>query len=313
MSSTVKCATALRAAASLGGGETVHQNTLTLESILRFLECYPGRLFLKDEQARYIYCSMECGASGTRAPIGKTELEAQENPATGRKYYEEDQRLLREGGSMKAVEEIATEGGSLYFEVKQAAVTDESGAVIGIIGTIDDVTREHRLQEELHRQYTTDVLTGVRNGMFLEEWLRDCRPEYPFTLIAADCNYLKLINDTYGHECGDQLLRHVGDLLRENLPETCIPVRTGGDEFLILCNGMGADEAQRLVELLKEKAQHKQVQDTVLSVAFGSCTAENESMPFVACLRKADASMYAEKARMKKAHEEDEHDTPSST
>lgn len=281
------------------------QNTLTLESILRFLECYPGCIFLKDEQARYIYRSETCGPAGkpggASALIGKTELEAQEDPDTGRRYYEEDLRLLREGGSMKAVEEYATEDGSLFFEVKQAAVTDESGAVIGIIGTIDDVTREHRLQEELHRQYTTDVLTGVRNSMFLEEWLRDCRPEYPFTLIAADCNRLKPINDTYGHECGDQLLRHLGDLLHENLPESCIPVRTGGDEFLILCNGMGADEAQRLVELLKEKAHHKQVEGIVLSVAFGTCTVENEGMPFVACLRKADANMYAEKARMKKA------------
>ena len=64
----------------------MHQNTLTLESILRYLECHPGCLFLKEEQARYVYCSMECGPSGTRALIGKTELEAQEDPATGRRH-----------------------------------------------------------------------------------------------------------------------------------------------------------------------------------------------------------------------------------
>lgn len=285
----------------------MNQDTLTLENVLRFLRCYPGCLFLKDAQGRYLYSSEICEhlnrfEDGSTL-IGKTELEVQSDPQLARQYYEEDQRLLREGGSVRVVSEFKGPLGSSFFEINKAAVTDESGAVIGIIGSVDDVTKEREVLQELHRQYTTDPVTGVRNGKFLEEWLAGGEPSSrPFTLISADCNFLKHINDTHGHEYGDKLLRHAGELFREVLPAGCTPVRTGGDEFLILCENTSCDEALQLVERLRQAMRSRNVKGSQLSLAFGTCTMTDAGMGFDECRAAADADMYADKRRMKKEY-----------
>lgn len=61
---------------------------------------------------------------------------------------------------------------------------------------------------------------------------------FPFTVIMSDCNYLKEVNDQYGHEYGDILLKIVAETLREEIPEGSPVIRMGGDEFMILGNGI---------------------------------------------------------------------------
>ncbi len=72
----------------------------------------------------------------------------------------------------------------------------------------------------------------------------------PVTIIMGDCNYLKRVNDAYGHEYGDLLLKRVGRVIRENLPPESVALRMGGDEFLIACNHFSAEEAEQLIERL---------------------------------------------------------------
>lgn len=274
----------------------------SLESLLCFLKSYPGVLFLKDAQGHYRYTSALCDqvkAAEEGGIVGKTDLEAQEDPELGRQYYEEDQKLLKEGGSYKCYSEVKTGNGSIVYEINRSAVQDDTGEIIGIIGTVVDVTREFELQQQVRRQYITDAVTGVYNNMYLEEWLLKEQPVYPFSLIVCDCNFLKHINDVFGHEYGDKLLRSAGDLFRENLPETCIPVRVGGDEFLILCNDTTEAEAERLIALLVEKAQEKFIKGSKLSIAYGYHTMRQGELTFEECRNLADSEMYSAKRKMK--------------
>lgn len=110
---------------------------------------------------------------------------------------------------------------------------------------------------------------------------------------------MKRINDMYGHEYGDQLLRNVVELFLENLSKKCIPVRVGGDEFLILCNDTAESEAECLIASLAEKAQTKLVEGNVLSIAYGYHTIREGEKTFEECRREADNKMYAAKRRMK--------------
>ncbi|MGN1349840.1 MAG: diguanylate cyclase [Anaerovoracaceae bacterium] len=270
----------------------------SLENLLRFLKSYPGVLFLKDANGCYCYTSDIC-AYVNGDLLGKNELAVQKDPKLGRQYYEEDQKLLKEGGTLRVYSEIPTESGSLYYEINRSAVQGEDGSIIGIIGTVADVTKEIELNKKIKKQFVTDVVTGVYNNRYLELWLKDETPVYPFTVIVGDCNFLKHINDMFGHECGDQLLRSTGDLFRENLPEKCAPVRVGGDEFLILCNDTDENEAEQLIRLLMEKADAKHIRNSRLSIAYGACTMRAGEMTFEECRNLADARMYTAKRKMK--------------
>ena len=275
---------------------------LTLENMFHFLKSYPGCLFLKDNKGCYLYTSDICqhvNKWGNDGIIGKNELEVQKNKALGRQYYEEDQKLLREGGKLKCYSEVKTETGSLYYEINKSAVQDDNGNIIGIIGTVIDVTREFELQNQVKKQFITDMITGVYNNRYLESWEKDEKPLYPFTIIACDCNYLKHINDMFGHEYGDQLLKSTGQLFWENLPEKCIPVRVGGDEFLILCNDTTEKDAEHLIDILIEKAKTKFIKGCRLSIAYGYHTMYDDEKTFEECRNIADSRMYTAKRKMK--------------
>ena len=272
-----------------------------MEKLVKFLDAYPGTFFLKDEQGRYIYASQHCEHINPGL-IGKNELSVQKDPALGREYYEQDMQLLREGGSVKCYSEFKFPGAdSLWFEINKSAV-EIDGQIVGIIGTVVEVTHEFKLRTQVNRMLVTDPTTGLYNRTYLKNWREkaDETMAYPFTIIACDCNFLKRLNDTFGHEYGDALLKNAGDLFLQNLPEKCTAIRSGGDEFLILCNETSAEEAQGLIELLTEKSVGITVGDVPLSIAYGSSTIRHagEKTP-EACKEEADQKMYAMKRTMK--------------
>lgn len=271
---------------------------LTLDRILHFLKCFPGCLFLKDEAGCYCYTSDLCdqlNQTENGGIIGKNELAVQKDPALARQFYQEDQKLLKEGGTIKGYCQI----GDQHFEISKSAVLDDDGNIIGIIGAVIDATKEFKLQQQVRKQFVTDMLTGVYNNRYLEMWLKEQTPVYPFSLIACDCNFLKHINDMFGHEYGNQLLKSVGELFLEMLPEKYVPVRTGGDEFLLLCNDTTEAEAEAMVAVLTERAQTKFVKGIPLSIAYGIQTICQGEMTFEEGRKAADAKMYVAKRRMK--------------
>ena len=91
----------------------------------------------------------------------------------------------------------------------------------------------------------------------------------PITIIMGDCNYLKRVNDAYGHEYGDLLLKRVGRVIRENLPPESVALRMGGDEFLIACSHFSAEEAEQLIERLHGELARQSDDRLKLDVAFG--------------------------------------------
>ncbi len=279
---------------------------LSREDMLNFLHNYPGCVFLKDENGCYIYASDICenvDQWSTGGIVGKNELQAQTDKELGREYYEQDMKLLKEGGNLKCYSEIKREGKCLYYEINKSAVTDDTGNIIGIIGTVVDVTREFELQEHVKIQLITDPITGLYNNTFLEYWKENKKFIYPFSIIAGDCNFLKHINDTFGHEKGDELLKSVEKLFHENLPENCYPIRTGGDEFVILCNNTTENDAKRYIDIMQQKSKEISVCDIKLSIALGSCTIPKEnSISFDECKKCADARMYQNKRDMKKRY-----------
>jgi diguanylate cyclase (GGDEF)-like protein len=127
---------------------------------------------------------------------------------------------------------------------------------------------------KLYHQATLDELTGLYNRNFLmqrikEEIKKSARFKQPLSLIFADIDLFKLVNDQYGHQVGDQLLAEFGELLRKSLREYDVPCRFGGEEFVILLPATSLENASELAERLRARiaenlfcANHKPLQIT---------------------------------------------------
>ncbi len=118
----------------------------------------------------------------------------------------------------------------LYVVEAKTAAWEESRRLNGRLAEARRTAREQAL---------TDALTGLRNRRAAEETLdRLCRAAAPFAVLHLDLDRFKQVNDTHGHEAGDDLLRHVAHVLRAETREADLVARMGGDEFLILIEGM---------------------------------------------------------------------------
>src|SRR5258708_10576139 len=132
-------------------------------------------------------------------------------------------------------------------------------ARIGVGRRIIDLHREidakHRLLEELAH---TDPLTGLPNRRAIEEWgerqLRGAaRHGYPLWVVHADLDSFKNINDSYGHDAGDQVLKEFAAILKEYTRASDISGRMGSDEFLLVMSHVGQSAIKTAVERLRDR------------------------------------------------------------
>jgi len=121
---------------------------------------------------------------------------------------------------------------------------------------VSDVTNQRALMEELEHKATHDLLTGAFNRVVTDRILehethRANRTGTPVSLIIADIDHFKAINDRYGHPVGDAVLKDVVQRLSERIRETDLLARWGGEEFLVILPGTGASGALQLAETLR--------------------------------------------------------------
>ncbi|MHB1511002.1 MAG: sensor domain-containing diguanylate cyclase [Acidimicrobiales bacterium] len=158
----------------------------------------------------------------------------------------------------------------------------------------------HELNAQMYLAAMTDPLTGLDNRRRMaealdSEALRSNRSRRPFSLILADIDHFKDVNDHYGHECGDLVLQHVSSVLRRMVREVDQTARWGGEEFLLLLPETGVEEALGVAERLRRAVaeshvlwQHKEVKVTItvgVAVHGGSGNAERT-------IRQADEALY---------------------
>ncbi|MFO7816002.1 MAG: diguanylate cyclase, partial [Halanaerobiales bacterium] len=142
-----------------------------------------------------------------------------------------------------------------------------------------------------------DSLTGLYNRRFFEEEMvrLDTKRQLPISIIMIDINGLKIINDSYGHEKGDQMLIETGKLLKEELRDEDILARHGGDEFTILLPQTSNEVAQKIISRLKAKNNKNSEQGITISFSLGVATKVNENENIRNVLKKADDKMYRNK------------------
>ncbi len=169
---------------------------------------------------------------------------------------------------------------------------DEQGRLESVVVATHDISMTKRA-EELSFQ---DKLTGLRNRNYLESLGDDLVNEsLPVSVIMMDCNFLKHTNDLYGHEMGDELLRRTAFVLRQAAGEKFVPMRIGGDEFLLICPHTDRESACEVVQDLRLSLAAASDEVLTVSVSFGVATAETPGCTLTEMYHIADHNMYQEK------------------
>ncbi|OJF09700.1 GGDEF domain-containing protein [Couchioplanes caeruleus] len=188
---------------------------------------------------------------------------------------------------------------TLVADDKITAVVASAGCALLVIVRFTTAVREQeRAQELLAQQARRDPLTGLANRSVLRDRLARAvpAPDDPIAVLYLDLDGFKEINDKYGHEAGDAVLRAIADRLSAAVREQDLVARLGGDEFVLLLPGVGADEAVRLAErLLTDVAWPVPFEGHHLVVGASIGIAARTALGDEALLRVADAAMYRAK------------------
>jgi diguanylate cyclase (GGDEF)-like protein len=160
---------------------------------------------------------------------------------------------------------------------------------------------------DLNQLANKDGLTGLYNHRFLQEKLdeevrRSTRSNNPFSLVMVDIDRFKTINDTYGHESGDVVLKHVAEVLKGNLRESDWVARYGGEEFLIFLFGADKHAAFQVMEKTRMAVercsmllpQHDRMVHVNISCGISSCPFDGSAKDEL--IQKADSALYRAKA-----------------
>jgi diguanylate cyclase (GGDEF)-like protein/PAS domain S-box-containing protein len=153
--------------------------------------------------------------------------------------------------------------------------------------------KEERIQYLLHK----DSLTGLYNRRFFEiEMDRlDTERQLPISIIMCDVNGLKIINDSYGHKKGDQILTETAQILENVVRDEDIIARHGGDEFTLLLPQTTYEQGQKLIERIKKHTKTVGEEEIPISMSLGIATKTRVKEDIEETLKKADNAMYRNK------------------
>ena len=195
---------------------------------------------------------------------------------------------------------VTTKSGHRKWVWEQGRVVEAHGRDAEILeGFVTDITEHKTFREKLNYMSFHDSLTGLYNRNFFEEEmsrLGDGR-YFPVGIIICDLDGLKFVNDTLGHQSGDEMLVRAAELLKASFRSSDILARIGGDEFAVLVPQAGEREAEEVVERLRQGVQRYNESEPriPLSVSVGHAVAASEGTDIQAVFREADNRMYREK------------------
>lgn len=200
------------------------------------------------------------------------------------------------------------EGYRVPVQIRSAVLRDENGNIVGAVETfnkgVSPENKERRIRKLQHTALL-DPLTSIGNRRHLESRLKVRMVDFienqlPFGLLFCDIDHFKPINDTFGHNLGDKVLRMVAQTLRANIRETDTMGRWGGEEFLVILQDIDAESllmiGEKLLNLVRKShlfLPDKRILSVTISIG-GTLVQTNDTIDSM--VDRADRLMYQSKA-----------------
>lgn len=162
------------------------------------------------------------------------------------------------------------------------------------------------LSQEFEEASLSDFLTGLANRRHILRHIEHEKEMYArqtrnFSTILCDIDHFKKINDNYGHDCGDIVLKNVADILKGSLRQIDTVSRWGGEEFLIILPAVGREGAMVTAERLRQQIEEMKIQSNNnvvrLTMSFGVATWDNNHNNIDEFIKHADEALYRAKER----------------
>lgn len=192
---------------------------------------------------------------------------------------------------------LTRQGQQRPITVSLAPIVSPSGETTGVVIIFRDLTEIKKMEDQSNR----DQMTGLYNRRFFEEELKQAVSEesLPLCLIMADVNNLKTVNDTLGHQTGDELIVKTAQVIQSVLRHGDTVARIGGDEFAILLPNTSEEAAEKVIKRMMEQCAQTIVGGQPLSSSFGCVEMKSVDQNIGDVMAEADARMYEAKRRLK--------------
>ncbi len=194
---------------------------------------------------------------------------------------------------------ITKDGLEISVDDGAAPIVNKQGKMTGVVIVFRDYSDKREKQRQVEFLSYHDYLTGLYNRRYLEDSMlrMDTPRSYPFSILVLDVNGLKLTNDAYGHNMGDQLIKAVAKVVRQACRRDDIMARTGGDEFVVLLPNTNSEEAVAIKNRINTLASEVKLDSVIISLAIGVATKTRETQDIQDVLKEADNNMYRNKVQ----------------
>ena len=288
----------------------------TLKVVVEVSESQVGVVYLWDQSEEALVCQARYGTQYEMAPLkmgeGYPGRAAQDQEILIEPYVSGMSEATIDNGFAKGEPKVVAYIPLVYKERLLGVLVlgtvnqykDDELQLIGYLAdqisiVLDNAIMHHRIQE----LSITDGLTGLYNRRYINErleelWARASRHGEPLTVILADIDNFKSVNDTYGHDRGDEVIRRVADVYRDGSRQEDLVARYGGEEFLVVLANTETQDALVLAERIRQMAREQEYEwaDRAITLSIGVATYPTASAAsYVELVRFADQAMYKAK------------------
>ena len=282
--------------------QTLKENEKLMTDILENVSAY---IYLKDRQGRYLFANRML-RERFNAPM--TEIIGFDDSkfydaTTAANMRQSDLQVLQKGEALRSEENNPnplTGQTSDYLTIKLPLRHDD-GSIYALCGIATDITEQKEIEEYMRHMAQYDALTNMPNRALFTDRLQQAfatskRTHEHFGLMFIDLDKFKPVNDTYGHEAGDLLLKEAAQRMQHCVRESDTVARIGGDEFVVLLASLKVDQdAQEVAEKVRhalnlpfEISGHTLNISSSIGVAIYPAHGENEKE----LVKNADLAMY---------------------
>jgi len=193
-------------------------------------------------------------------------------------------------------------GSKIWIEISFNKDFDHNRDII-CNGIVRDITSKKVFENKIKYLSFHDKLTGLYNRAFFEAELKrlNIKRQLPLTIVTADIDGLKLINDAFGHESGDKLIKKIAGIFKYCFRSEDIIARYGGDEFVILLPSTPVSEAVKIIDRIKIACKKEGTKILPLSISIGVSSKTEISQEINSVMKDADDQMYRNKLMKKQS------------